>query len=147
MRFKLAISLASLLALCVAASAASAFDGVWHGTFNGQPTRLAPDGSYPESVTKFELRLQEGRGGVVTGEFHEVGVSKPTARSIKNGKRFDDRACFDIVIEPDDDMRWCVQVKGRDLTGSWSAGPEGGPMLGGAGTGARFFQVTGSRAN
>jgi hypothetical protein len=44
-------------------------------------------------------------------------------------------------------MRWCVQASGGRLTGSWSAGPEGGPMLGGAGTGARFFVINGSKAN
>jgi len=65
---------------------------------------------------------------------------------MSKGKRYEDRACFDVVIGPED-MRWCVQVNARQLDGSWSGGPEGGPMLGGAGTGARFLKISGSKVN
>jgi len=123
---------------------ASVFDGRWRGTYNGQPTTLLPDGSYPETVTPFELRLQEKNGGI-TGEFrggaHDAAAE---AYPLKNGKIFGNRACFDIVIGSED-MRWCVLVRGNRLRGTWSEGPEGGPLLGGAGAGARLFGITGSK--
>jgi hypothetical protein len=61
-----------------------------------------------------------------------------------NGKLFGARAYFDVDTDGED-MRWCVLVRGNRFTGSWSSGPEGGPVLGGAGAGARFYKITGQR--
>jgi len=138
----LAASVVLGVLVCFVASAVSQFDGTWRGTFNGQPTTLMPDGSYPETVSAFELRMQD-RDGIIVGQFrlaHEKGKLQP----LKNGKRFGSRACFDVELDSDD-MRWCVQVKGDQLTGAWSKGPQGGPLLNGAGAGARLFKIAGSR--
>src|ERR1700719_2353088 len=43
--------------------------GTWNGSFNGQPVQLKPDGTYPETVTRFRLALtfREGKlRGVLT---------------------------------------------------------------------------------
>ena len=50
-------------------------------------------------------------------------------------KEICNRACFDILLDSED-MRWCVQVRRNQLIGAWSKGPEGGPLLGGAGPGS-----------
>jgi len=60
----LCASLMLWLLVCGAAQAASKFDGTWHGTYNGQPEKLMPDGSYPETVNAFELRLKDNRGNI-----------------------------------------------------------------------------------
>lgn len=122
--------------------ATTGFDGIWRGTYNGQPTKLNPDGTYPESVNEFELSLHD-KGGTVTGEFVQRRRDGSAPVTIINGKRFGDRACFDVVT--DRDMRWCVWLSGDELAGSWSAGPEGGPMTGGGGAGARLFKISAKR--
>jgi hypothetical protein len=104
---------------------------------------LLQDGSYPEAVNEFELRLRESRGAV-TGEFRRLGPSPSMAQTIKNGKLFGDRVCFDVIAE-NSDMRWCISVRATRLEGTWSSGPEGGPLLGGGGVGARLFSVIGAR--
>lgn len=143
---RLFASFGLLCLVCVVVFAASEVDGTWRGTFNGQPIQLMPDGSFPETVNRFELRLREEGGGRIVGDFRNLDEGKPTRHPISSGGRFGDHVCFDVVIAPED-MRWCVQASGNNLTGSWSAGPKGGPMLGGAGTGARFFRISGSKAN
>lgn len=126
--------------LCLAASR---FDGTWQGTYNSQPTELLPDGSYPEKVNQYVLRLHESNG-TVTGAFQRRGPNSGPGRSAMNGKVFGDRACFDILAD-EVDMRWCVVVRGDRLTGVWSLGPEGGPLLGGLGPGARLFKISGRK--
>ena len=125
--------------------AASRFDGTWRGTYNSldyeRPSQAGDD-------------LEQRNKGTVTGEFtrriSDLGNQAQTPspqgrrRSILNGKTFGDRACFDVVNEYDD-MRWCVTVSGDRLSGTWSGGPEGGPILGGAGTGARFYKISGRK--
>jgi hypothetical protein len=127
----------------MADAAGSELDGLWRGTYNGQPTALLPDGTYPETIKPFTLRLRDKRG-IVTGEFQGADVNGKSSYPVENGRRFGKRACFDVILESGD-MRWCVEVNGRNLTGSWSAGPEGGPLLGGAGAGARVFGIKGSK--
>ena len=56
------------------------------------------------------------------------------------------QACFDVIAEGTD-MRWCVVASGNRLAGSWSTGPEGGPLLDGAGAGIRLFKVSGRRVD
>jgi predicted nuclease of predicted toxin-antitoxin system len=132
------------LLICAPLSqAVSRFDGTWRGTYNSQPTELLPDGSYPEKVNEYELRLHESNG-TVTGEFQRRGSKSGASRTLMNGKLSGGRACFDILAD-DDDMRWCVIVRGNNLTGAWSLGPEGGPLLRGAGPGARLFRISGSK--
>jgi hypothetical protein len=41
-------------------------------------------------------------------------------------------------------MRFCLTFGGPHLEGAWNRGPQGGPMLGGTGTGVRIFAVTGT---
>jgi hypothetical protein len=122
---------------------ASRFDGTWWGTFDSQPTELLPDGSYPQKVNAFELRLHE-RKGAVTGEFERRGTNVGPAQRLMYGKLFGDRACFDVITE-ETDMRWCLVARGNRLTGTWSNGPEGGPLLDGAGVGARLFKIAAQR--
>jgi hypothetical protein len=118
---KLARGTVCALALAACCFGESRFDGVWVRAYNSQPTELHADPA-------------------VNGEFLTGDLSLP----IRNGKLFGTRACFDVVTG-DGDMRWCVEVKGDRLEGTWSGGPQGGPMLGGAGAGARTFPVSGKR--
>jgi hypothetical protein len=123
---------------------ASKYDGLWRGTYASlHLDRLPEDGSDLEKTNEFELRLHE-RKGTVTGEFMDGSPVLGPGRSIMNGKIFGDRACFDVVNEYGD-MRWCVMVSGDRLSGAWSSGPEGGPLLGGAGVGVRFFRIGGRK--
>lgn len=134
--------------------AASRFDGTWQGTYNSLHYDHPQEPGAPlEQTNEFELRLHE-RKGIVTGEFTgrtpvtsgaALGLPREGSRLlILNGKIFDDRACFDVVNEYGD-MRWCVTVRGNKLSGTWSGGPEGGPILGGAGAGARFYEISGRK--
>jgi len=127
-----------LLAVALPASSAD-LDGVWAGTFNGQPQELLPDGSYPETVTRFQLILKT-QGSHVIGTFTNLDEALPKAQPIQNGKRIDGRFCFDIFISGED-CRWCIRAHGSDLEGTWNGGPEGGPAAGGLGAGARLFGV------
>lgn len=136
------IVLSSLV--CMAVRAASGLDGTWRGTYNSQPTALMPDGSYPEKVNAFELRLQDKKG-TISGDFSTQDETRKI-QPVKNGKRFGNRACFDIVLDSDD-MRWCVEARGNRLSGTWSEGPQGGPLLNGAGAGARLFKITAARVD
>jgi len=125
------------------ANAASPLSGIWRGTYHTQPNKLLPDGAYPENVSKFEISLKEDAGRV-TGEFRKLGPVPDRTLRIENGKMFGTRACFDIILD-EEDSRWCVEARRDRLIGSWARGPEGGPLLDGAGTGARLFGITGSR--
>ena len=123
--------------------AASRFDGVWHGTYNSQPTALLADGSYPEVVGEFEIRIWE-KARSIYGSFQRRGSGQGPILPIKNGRRFGDRACFDVITESGD-MRWCVSARGSRLEGTWSSGPQGGALLDGAGLGIRLFAISGIR--
>ncbi len=135
--------------------AASRFNGIWQGTYNSLHYERPPQtGDDLEQRNGFELRLYERRG-IVTGEFSRRVAASPSGTpqslrpeisplSILNGKIFDERACFDVVNEYGD-MRWCVIVRDNKLTGTWSGGPEGGPVLGGAGAGVRFYEISGRK--
>src|SRR5580658_985750 len=109
--------LASALLVGVASlhGAASRFDGVWSGSFHSQP---APGGS-AEKVNEFRLDIAEQPHGAFTGHFEKVG-SRLGRQEIQNGKRFGDRACFDVSDDDGADMRWCVTVQRDSLQGVWS---------------------------
>jgi hypothetical protein len=111
--------------------------GEWVGTFNGQP-----DGSYQETQTKFELALK-ANGNTITGTFTNLGESPPKSQQIRDGGRFGKDFCFSVVISGEP-CRWCIRANKTILDGVWNRGPEGGPMLGGLGVGARLFRI---RAN
>ena len=89
---------------------ASRLDGIWRGTFGSQPTELLPDGSYPEKVNTFELRLHESKGAV-TGEFERRGGNVGPVQRLMHGKLFGHRACFDVIAD-ETDMRWGVVIRG-----------------------------------
>jgi hypothetical protein len=134
----------SLLALGEAI-ATSSFNGVWRGTFNGQPTTRNADGTYPETITAFELTLRRN-GTTLTGEFRRLGGQSAARILIRNGKMFGDRGCFDL-IDSAQDMRWCLTVGQNELSGIWSRGPEGGPLLDGLGIGTRLFGIKAERVH
>jgi hypothetical protein len=135
-------SLVFLFSVALLASFAD-LDGIWVGTFKGQPQRLMPDGSYPETVTRFELIL-EARGSRVTGTFSNLDEVPRKMQPIQNGRRIDDRFCFDVV-DAGEDCRWCVRANGADMEGIWNRGPEGGPATDGLGAGARLFEIKAKR--
>ena len=132
----------SLFSLALLASFAD-LDGIWAGTFNGQPQKLLPDGRYPETITRFELILKT-QGTRVVGTFTNLDEVPLKSQPIQNGKRIGDRFCFD-VFTTGEDCRWCVRAHGSDLEGTWNRGPEGGPATGGLGAGVRLFQVRARR--
>jgi hypothetical protein len=131
-----------LLSLTLTGSIAD-LNGTWVGTFNGQPQSLLPDGSYPETVTRFELTLKI-RGERITGTFSNLDQIPKQTQPVQNAERFGDRLCFD-VFDSRDDRRWCVVASADHLEGTWNRGPEGGPATGGLGTGARLFGVRAKR--
>jgi hypothetical protein len=138
--------MALVVSMCVSASAYALprFNGVWRGTFHGMGTGPQPNDKVAvESAHEFELRLNE-TDGTISGEFHQTDSTLPT-QSLRNAKRFDDRACFDVTLDDGTDMRWCVSLRHGDLVGMWSKGPEGGPALGGLGVGARLFEIKAKR--
>jgi hypothetical protein len=94
-------------------------------------------------VNEFEIGVHESSGSI-TGEFRRLRPFPGLVRPLENGKRFGKRACFDVKTE-EGDMRWCIQARGEQLSGTWSNGPEGGALLNGAGEGARIFSITGKR--
>jgi hypothetical protein len=131
-----------LFGLTLLASIAD-LNGTWVGTFNGQPQKLLSDGSYPETVRRFELILKI-EGTRITGTFLYLGEATTAAQPIRNGGRFGDRICFDI-LDGGDDHRWCVVANRDDLEGAWNLGPQGGPATGGLGPGVRIFNLRAKR--
>jgi hypothetical protein len=140
-RFLLALWLLICVPVC---HATSRFDGTWRGTYNSLYYERPPEAGDPfEQRNEFELRLHV-RQGTVTGEFQRRGTNSGPDRPVTNGKIFGDRACFDVVNEYGD-MLWCIVVHGNKLSGTWTKGPEGGPILGGAGFGVRSFEISGHK--
>src|ERR1700689_5213503 len=70
--------------------------GTWEGLFNGQPQQLQPDGSYPETRTKFKLRLQFSQGSRLTGT---LTVLEPYGHisQIKNSRCDPDGCSFEVM--------------------------------------------------
>jgi hypothetical protein len=120
-------------------------DGIWVGTFKGQPQKLLPDGSYPETITRFELILKR-QGTRVLGTFTNLDEVPLKAQAIGHGKRIGDRFCFDVFVGGED-CRWCIRARGSELEGVWNRGPEGGLITGGMGTGARLFSIRAKKIN
>ncbi|GEM_PF-4127539 len=143
-----------LLILCIllspplSARGRARFNGTWRGTFRDMPTGTEPrtrDNPAGESTHPFELTLHE-KGRWITGEFRQTDAPGPSQR-VKHAGRFGDRACFDVMSSDgeNEDMRFCVVLQSGNLTGIWSGGPQGGPILGGMGPGARLFEVRAKR--
>ena len=139
--FLLALWLLICVPLC---PAASKFDGTWRGAYNSLHYERLPQAGDPlEQINEFELRLRV-RHGTVTGEFQRLGANTSPDRHVTNGKIFGERACFDVVDEYSE-MRWCITASGDRFSGTWTKGPEGGPILGGAGFGVRAFDISGRK--
>ena|SRR5579884_4108625 len=95
--------------------------GQWKGTFNGQPTELKPDGSYPETVSRFELQLVI-RGSSLQGTLKVIGNPGITA-PIQHAT-CDPEGCFFEVIDNLDHeiMTWRVEPMGNEMKGSRGRG-------------------------
>lgn len=119
------------------------FVGVWDGTYNSQPVKLAPDGSYPEVTHRFRLSIIE-ENKTIKGRLRDLGNGEPGPIPIRNVGYFDGRLCFDVDLHQQDE-RWCVYVAGNNMTGAWTTGPEGGKELEGMGVGTRLFVVSARR--
>ncbi len=117
------------------------FNGTWRGTFDGMP--LGPPPNDKETKNPFEIHLNDANGRI-SGEFRQLGSTAP-AQPVRNGKRFGNRACFDVDLDDETDMRWCVELHHGNLEGLWNLGPEGGPALAGQGPGVRAFSVKAKR--
>jgi len=116
---------------------ANHFIGNWRGEYRSQP----PPGTAPgrEPAVPFELALIE-EGGHISGRFRQAGGSW---QPLQHANRFGDRACFGVHDAAGADMRWCIRIQGRRLTGTWSLGPQGGALSDGVGVGVRLFKISG----
>src|SRR4051812_2266816 len=98
---------------------ANRFTGNWRGEYRTQP---APgNANRREPAVPFELALEQ-ESGHITGRFRQRNGAW---QQVQHSNRFGNRACFDVRDADGVDMRWCIRVRGRRLTGLWSAGPEG----------------------
>lgn len=115
--------------------------GTWRGTFNGQPLELKPNGSYPEIVTPFELRLAV-KAGKLTGTLVIVDRKARKIR-IKNSQCDQDGCSFEVMDNADCEvMAWRVERVETRLEGNRNSGPLT-PL--GIGAGARLFRITARR--
>jgi hypothetical protein len=114
-------------------------NGDWQGTFHGQPQ----DATNQETANKFRMHLRE-EGKKVVGTF-EIAGSRLGLQSIQHGSIIEGRACFDVMPDDGDDMRFCVVAHRNTLDGAWNRGPQAGPALAGLGIGVRLFDVHATR--
>jgi hypothetical protein len=125
----------------VFAALPSGIAGTWRGTFNGQPVDVKPDGSYPETVTRFDLKLMVERGRL-SGVLRVTGPYKRTT-PIQHTQCDPEGCGFEVVDNNDGDVNtWRVEAHGDKLIGSRNRGRMT-PL--GIGTGARFFQIKARR--
>jgi hypothetical protein len=119
--------------------------GTWEGLFNGQPTQLLPDGSYPETRTKFRLSLGFSQSTKLTGT---LTVLEPHARTsqIRNSRCDPDGCSFEVVDYGDGTtpQAWRIWIEGGDLRGMRNRGTSR-PY--GLGLGARLFRIEGRRVS
>ncbi len=117
----------------------SQYVGEWAGTFHQQPGPKSRD----EGIAAFRLVFTENRGRLAGNFYTPSGPAGGI--SLRGVGTFDYGLCFD-VIEGEEDMRWCVRSTGSTMSGVWSGGPQGGPILGGLGVGVRLFQIDARKA-
>jgi len=141
---KLCIALLALATSILAQHPAS-MAGTWEGVFNGQPQELKPDGSYPETRTRFRLRLHFYERYKLMGT---LTVLEPHGHvsQIQNS-RCDASACSFEVMNYGDETEitsWRVWTENGRLGGMRNFGPLR-PF--GLGAGARIFKVEARRKN
>jgi|SRR5580704_4555688 hypothetical protein len=138
---------ATLLGLSISLSAQhpTSVTGTWEGLFNGQPERLQPDGSYPETRTKFRLRLHLSRSGKLTGTLI-VLEPHPRISPIKNSRCDPDGCSFEVLNYGDETetTSWRIFTENGELRGMRNFGPLR-PF--GLGAGARIFKIEAKRTN
>jgi hypothetical protein len=133
------------LSMFVHAQRSPSVVGTWEGFFNGQPEKLQSDGSYPETRTKFRLRLQFSRTAKLTGTL-SVLEPRPQVTQIKNSSCDPDGCSFEVA-EPGDESTphsWRVWIENGELRGMRNFGPLR-PF--GLGAGARLFKIEAKRIN
>lgn len=120
-------------------------EGTWEGFFNGQPQQLQPDGSYPETRTKFRLSLQLSQGVKLVGML-SVLESHLRISQIKKSRCDPDGCSFEVVDCADETtpQAWRIWVENGELRGTRNRGPLR-PY--GIGPGARLFKIEATRIN
>jgi hypothetical protein len=143
--FKFGVVILGLSMLVHARPPAPNVAGTWEGLFNGQPTQLRPDGSYPETRTKFRLNLRFSQSAKLTGT---LIVLEPEVRTspIRKSRCDPDGCSFEVVDYSDGEIpqAWRVWIEGGALRGTRNRGPLR-PY--GIGPGARLFKIEGQRVN
>jgi hypothetical protein len=143
--------LVSMLKLCIAllglsisihAQRTPNVAGTWEGFFNGQPQQLQPDGSYPETRTKFRLTLQFSQPAKLAGRFTAFESHVRTSQ-IRNS-RCDPDTCSFQVMSGDETTSWRIWTENGELHGMRNFGPLR-PF--GLGAGARIFKIEAKRIN
>jgi hypothetical protein len=122
----------------------STLAGTWEGLYNGQPERLQPDGSYPETRTKFRLVLYFSKSSKLTGALAVFGLKAQTSQIMRPHCDLD--ACSFEVVDFGDGttpQAWRVWIAHGELRGIRNRGPLR-PF--GIGPGARLFKVEARRA-
>lgn len=116
-----------------------ALAGTWEGLFNGQPEQLQPDGSYPETQTKFRLTLQFSKSSKLTGTLTVFGPQTHVSQ-IKNSRCDSDACSFEVVDYGDETtpQAWRIWTVNGELRGIRNRGPLR-PY--GTGPGARLFKL------
>jgi hypothetical protein len=117
--------------------------GTWEGLFNGQPTQLQPDGSYPETRTKFRLTLQFPGSSKLIGTLTVFGPQTHVSQ-IKNPRCDPDACSFEVVDYGDENtpQAWRIWTENGELLGIRNRGPLR-PY--GTGPGARLFKIEARR--
>jgi hypothetical protein len=115
--------------------------GYWIGTFNGQPLPKKVKGGYPETITRFEMRLSEGHGKI-SGFFTNLDQRPLRPRRITNGMQWEAGAYSFEVLDSDRICTWAVTVQGDRLWGTRNSGRMSSI---GIGSGVRLFGVRANR--
>jgi hypothetical protein len=141
---KLCIALIGL-SVSVHAQHPAKLAGTWEGVFNGQPQHLQPDGSYPETRTRFRLTLRFSQPSKLTGTLTVIG-SQVRSSKITDSLCDVDGCIFQVVDYGDETtpQAWRVWIENGELHGTRNRGPLR-PY--GIGPGARLFKIEARRAS
>jgi hypothetical protein len=132
------------LLMSVDAHPPHALAGTWEGFFNGQPQQLQPDGSYPETRTKFRLTLRFSQSSELTGTLTVFGPQTHLSE-IKNPRCDPDACSFEVVDfgHETTPQAWRIWIANGELHGIRNRGPL---RPNGTGPGARLFKIEARRA-
>lgn len=142
--FKLCLAVLGL-SMSVHAQSRPNVAGTWAGLFNGQPEQLHPDGSYPETRTKFRLTLEFTQSSRLTGTL-TILRSEERASDIIN-PHCDPAACSFEVVDYGDGttpQAWRIWIANGELRGVRNRGPLR-PY--GIGPGTRLFKIEARRVS